>query len=71
MHIDFLIDVFKEFENTDAVIWGNKKFNYKSLMKNINKSELFIESHKIKSGTVVAIIGDFSPNSIALLLALI
>jgi long-chain acyl-CoA synthetase len=71
MHIDFLIDVFKEFENTDAVIWSNKKFNYKSLMKNINKLELFIESHKIKSGTVVAIIGDFSPNSIALLLALI
>ena len=42
MHIDFLIDVFKEFENTDAVIWSGKKCNYKSLMENINKSELFI-----------------------------
>ena len=40
-------------------------------MENINKSELFIDSHKIKPGMVVAIIGDFSPNSMALLLALI
>ena len=71
MHIDFLFDVFNEFENNDAVIWSGKKYSYKSIIKNTNKSELLIDSHEIKPGTVVAIIGDFTPNSIGLLLALI
>ena len=71
MHYDFLFDVFNEFANNDAVIWSGKKYSYKSLINNANKSQLVIDSHEIKPGTVVAIIGDFTPNSIGLLLALI
>ena len=71
MYIDFLFDVFNEFENGDSIIWKGKKQNYRSLIKNIEKFQLLIDSHQIQPGTVVAVIGDFSPNSIALLLALI
>ena len=71
MYIDFLFDVFNEFENGDSIIWKGKKQNYRSLLKNIEKFQLLIDSHQIQPGTVVAVIGDFSPNSIALLLALI
>ena len=71
MHIDFLFDVFNEFENDDSIIWKDTKHSYKSLIINVEKSKLLIDSHQIQSGTVVAIIGDFSPNSIALLLSLI
>ena len=71
MHIDFLFDVFNEFENGDSIIWKGKKQNYRFLIKNIEKFQLLIDSHQIQPGTVVAVIGDFSPNSIALLLALI
>ena len=71
MHIDFLFDVFNEFDNSDSIIWMDKKHSYKFLIKNIEKSQLLIDSHQIRPGTVVAVIGEFSPNSIALLLALI
>jgi len=70
MHIDFLLDVFKEFESNTSIIWKEEKYSYGSLIKNIEKSQLLIDSHQIKPGTVVALNGDFSPNSIALLLAL-
>jgi long-chain acyl-CoA synthetase len=71
MYIDYLFDVFNEFENGDSIIWNGLKQSYRSLMNNIKVNHLTIASHQIKPGTVVALEGDFSPNSIALLLALI
>jgi len=71
MSVDFLIKVFNEFDQYDSIIWKGAKHSYKSMIKNIEESQLLIDSHQIQSGTVVAVIGDFSPNSIALLLALI
>jgi len=71
MYIDFLFDVFNGFENGDSIIWKGTRHSYKSIIINIEKSQLLIDSHQIQPGTVVAVIGDFSPNSIALLLALI
>ena len=71
MHIDFLFDVFNEFENSDSIIWKGSKHSYRSLMHNVEKFQLLVDSHQIKPGTVVALEGDFLPNSIALLLALI
>ena len=71
MYLDFLFDVFNEFENSDSIIWMDTKHSYKSIIKNIERSQLLIDSHQIQPGTAVAVIGEFSPNSIALLLALI
>ena len=71
MYLDFLFDVFNEFENSDSIIWKGSKHSYRSLMHNVEKFQLHIDSHQIKPGTVVALEGDFLPNSITLLLALI
>jgi len=71
MHIDFLIEVFEEFYSSVSIIWKDKEYGYKHLTENINKNLLLVESYQIKKGTVVAVEGDFSPNSIALLLSLI
>ena len=71
MYIDFLLSVFNEFKNSDAIIWKGGKQSYKSLIGNINKSKLLIDSYQIQEGAVVAIISDYSPNSIAFILALI
>ena len=71
MYIDFLLAVFNEFKNSDAIIWKGGKQSYRSLINNIKKFQLLIDSHQIKPGAVVALEGDFSPNSIALFLALI
>ena len=71
MYIDYIFNVFKENKSDISIIWKGNKYSYKSLTKNIEKSILLIDSYRIKPGTVVALKGDFSPNSIALLLALI
>ena len=71
MYIDFLFDVFKEGYSKESIIWKSKKYSYKYLIENTEKHQLLIDSHQLKQGTVVALQGDFSPNSISLLLALI
>ena len=71
MYIDYIFNVFKGNKSDISIIWKGNKYSYKSLIKNIEKSILLIDSYRIKPGTVVALVGDFSPNSIALLLALI
>ena len=71
MFIDFLINIFSEKNDSEAIIWKDKGYRYEWLNNNINKYLKFIDSHQIKRGSVVALEGDFSPNSIALLLAII
>ena len=71
MNLDFIVDVFEEYANNDAIIWNDTKYSYKSLINNMEKSQLYIDTNQIQPGTVIALIGDYSPNSIALLLALI
>ena len=71
MHINFLLGVFKDFETSVSIIWKGSEHSYGSLIENIEKHQFLIDSHQIKQGTVVALVGDFSPNSIALFLALI
>ena len=71
MYIDFLLEVFKEFYNNEYIIYNGEKYNYRFLIESLENNKIFIGSHQIKQGTVVALEGDFTPNSIALLLALI
>jgi len=71
MFIDFLTDQFENNFDSEAIIWKDRSYSYKWLCDNINKCQRFIDSNQINEGTVIALEGDFSPNSIALLLALI
>ena len=70
MFIDFLLHVFAENHDQDAVIWINKSYDYKWLIDTSQKYDKFIKSQGINEGTVVALKGDFDPNSIAVLLSL-
>lgn len=71
MFIDYFLNIFEENRNKEAIIWKNKSYNYEWLLKQIQYWSNTIDSHNIKPHTVVALEGDFSPNSIALLFALI
>jgi len=71
VYIDFLLSTFKEYKNNDAIIWNGGKENYCNLIDKINNYKQFIDDHHIQKGAVVSLISDYSPNSIALLLALI
>ena len=69
--IDFMIKVFEENKNKDAIIWKNKIYDYAWISNTIYHWEKIIKSKDIKQGAVVVLDANFSPNSVALFLALI
>jgi len=71
MSIDFLLEKFKEHSKQPAIIWNNETLTYLDLIKKYEEAENFISENNILPGQVTALTGDFTPNTIALLLALI
>lgn len=71
MHTDFLKKKFAEYSEKTAVICGENSYSYKSLLENINfLKENLSQNYGIGSGTTAALEGDFSFNSVSILLAL-
>lgn len=70
MSIDFLVDVFTENPVAEAVVWQGRVYSYGWLLDRLAhwRDEL---DQKVTPGSVVVLEADFSPNAIALLLALI
>ncbi len=71
MFIDFLLEVFKENRDKNAIAWKGRSFDYAWLIDRIRYRQEEISSLGVKPGTAVALEGDFSPEAIALLLALV
>ena len=71
MYIDFLLKIFEKNKKNTAIIWNDKEYSYQWLLAKIYSYKDYLQSNKIESGNVTAILGDFSPTSISLLLALI
>ena len=71
MFIDFLFEVFREKAESEAVIWRDQSFAYGKLLDWTNHWRGYLRENRIAAGTVTAIEAEFSPNSIALMLALI
>lgn len=71
MFIDFLIKVFEENKDSEAIIWKDKAFSYGWLNERYRHWQEVLVTENIPRGSVTAVEADFSPNSVALLLALI
>lgn len=71
MAINLLLDIFKKNLSKTAIIWRNRTFSYEWLLQRYEYWHEWTEEHQIKSGKVIILEADFSPNSIALMLALI
>lgn len=71
MAISFLREVFAENDANEFLIWHNQSYKYAWLTAHIDSWKSQLTSVGILNGSIVAIEGDFSPNSIAILLALI
>lgn len=71
MRADNFYNVFNENSSKAAIIYQNKEITYSDLIKNIAKYRSIISSKGISSGDVVALHGDFTPNCISILFALI
>src|SRR5213079_3767950 len=71
MFIDFLFEVFRQNAESEAVIWHDQSFTYGKLLDWTNHWRSYLRENRIATGTVTAVEADFSPNAIALMLALI
>ncbi|WP_342432764.1 fatty acid--CoA ligase family protein [Neobacillus sp. FSL H8-0543] len=71
MFIDFLLERFKIYDDKRALIWHNEAYSYGRMLELVENSRANLEIDRIPVGSVVALDADFSPSSIALLLALI
>ena len=71
MNIDFLLNVFLANKNKEAIIWQDSVFQFEWLYDRIKYWLKRLEDNNVKSGEVIVLEADFSPNSIALFLALI
>jgi len=71
MYIDFLIDVFQRHPLRDAIVWRDQVVSYAGLQEAIQRWRLWLHDKAVAPGTVVSLEADFSPNSVALLLALV
>ena len=71
MFIDFLLDEYKSNANKDALVWHKEVYSYGNMLDLFEIWRLKLEKENLPEGSVIALDADFSPASIALLLALI
>ena len=71
MPIDLLLERFAESPDRDALVWRNRVFDYRWLLDRIAYWGAELEQRTVTSRPVVMLEGDYSPNSLALLLALV
>lgn len=71
MAIDFLKAVFAAADSHPAIVWNDQPTSYASLLHDLGRQQQRLEQAGIQAGDVVALAGDFSPQAIAMLLAMI
>jgi long-chain acyl-CoA synthetase len=71
MKSSFLFDILTEYKDQPALLWQNQIFNYQYLIDKIRNCQELLESSLVEQGSVVSLVADFTPNSIAMLFALI
>ena len=71
MFIDFLLDVFNKNQEKDAIVWRDNAYSYGWLLATVKDWLSYLETQTVRPGSVVAVEADFSPNAVALMLALV
>jgi acyl-CoA synthetase (AMP-forming)/AMP-acid ligase II len=71
MFIDFLLTTFRENAERDAVVWRDRAYSYGWLADRVRHWMARFDAEGVERSTVVSLEADFTPNSIAMLLALI
>jgi len=71
MLIDFLLDVFRENPDGEAIVWHDRSFSYGYLLEKVEGFQGLLSRADVPRGSVVALEADFSPAAAALFLALL
>ena len=69
--IEFLLNIFKENQQDDAIIWREQTYSYDWLYQRVLEWQNDLTKNGVAPGAVVILEADFSPNAVALFLALI
>jgi acyl-coenzyme A synthetase/AMP-(fatty) acid ligase len=69
--MDFFINKFKECSKLPAIIWNDNFVTYENLLIKYSQAIEFIRIKGLEEGEVISLTGDFTPNTIALMFALI
>jgi long-chain acyl-CoA synthetase len=69
--VNFLLIEFELNRNSPAIIWDNKTLTYGDLLDRIADARKFVAEKQITQGKVISLLGDFTPNAIAILITLI
>ncbi len=70
MSVDFLLERFAENPEREALVWRRRIFDYRWLLDRIAYWGSELEKRQVEGQAVVLLEGDYSPNSLALMLAL-
>lgn len=70
-HIGFLLDQFRARRADPAIVWRDASVSYDWLLDAVDRWQGRLEQAPVEPGAVVSLEADFSPNAVALLLALI
>lgn len=71
MGIEWLLGTMARWSGERAVIWKDQEYTYGSILNSVAGWREELRERKVQPGRVVSIEGDYSPETIALLLALI
>jgi len=71
MFINFLLDRFQENADHDAIVWKDEAVTYAWLADRVSYWQRFLTKHSVAPGMIVALEADFSPNAVALFLAVV
>lgn len=70
MIIDFLLERFRASDLKDVIVWRDRAFSYGWLLEAVERWSERLREEKLPEGAVVSLEADFSPNAVALMLAL-
>src|SRR5437867_6977812 len=70
MHLDFLFAVFREAGSREAVVFRDEPTTYQELDALCQRWSVWLDRQDVGAGRVVALRADYSPDAIAMLLAL-
>lgn len=71
MNLRWLFDSFDEHATDEAVVWQGRSIRYDELLERTRGAERFLKDQEVEPGEAVLLEADYSPGSIALLLATI
>ena len=71
MVIDFLLQIWTDNQDREAVIWRGQTFTYGWLLDRFQHWKLTLENERIAPGSIVILEADFSPNAVSLFFALL